>query len=59
MVLPGDGYDSADVYFDYRDGDIRLTQDAIPAMLTLDSSAIRQDCLCYLMHRIGVDGGRL
>jgi hypothetical protein len=59
MVLPGDGCDSADVYFDYRDGDIRLTQDVIPAMLTQDSSAIRQDSLCYLMHRIGVDGGRL
>jgi uncharacterized protein len=59
MVLPGDGCDSADVYFDYQDGDIRLTQDVIPAMLTQDSSAIRQDCLCYLMHRIGVDGRRL
>ena len=59
VVLPGDGLDSAEVYFDYRDGDIRLTQDVIPAMLTQDVQAIRQDCLCYLMHRIGPDGRRL
>jgi hypothetical protein len=31
----------------------------IPAMLTQDSNAIRQDFLCYLMHRIGFDGRRL
>jgi succinylglutamate desuccinylase len=59
VVLPGDGYDSTDVYFDYRDGQIRLTQDVVPAMLTQDPHAIRQDCLCYLMHAIGIDGGRL
>jgi hypothetical protein len=59
MVLRADEFDSADVYFDYREGEIRLTQDVIPAMLTQDPRAIRQDCLCYLMHRIGVDGGRL
>jgi Succinylglutamate desuccinylase / Aspartoacylase family len=59
MLLPADGFDSTEVYFDYREGDIRLTQDVIPAMLTQDPHAIRQDCLCYLMHRIGVDGERL
>jgi hypothetical protein len=36
VVLPGDGYDSTDVYFDYRDGEIGLTQEVIPAMLTQD-----------------------
>jgi hypothetical protein len=59
IVLGADGFDSAEVYFDYQEGEIRLTQDVIPAMLTQDPRAIRQDCLCYLMHRIGVDGGRL
>lgn len=59
IVLPGDGLSSAADYFDYRDGSIRLTQSAIPAMLTQDVDAIRQDCLCYLMHRIGRDGRRL
>jgi uncharacterized protein len=59
VVLPGDGDDSTDVYFDYRGGEIRLTQDIVPAMLTQDPRAIRQDCLCYLMHSIGIDGRRL
>jgi hypothetical protein len=59
MVLPANGSDLANAYFDYRGGDIRLTRNVIPAMLTQDPNAIRQDCLCYLMHRIGVDGARL
>lgn len=59
-VAPGDGEETPPAdYFDYGAGEIRLTQSAIPAMLTLDSNAVRQDCLCYLMHRIGVDGKRL
>lgn len=51
-VLPGDGRNEVGDYFDYRNGEIRLTQDVIPAMLTLDAAAIRQDCLCYFMQRI-------
>lgn len=59
-ILPGDSDDHApDDYFDYADGAIRLTRPAIPAMLTLDPRAVRLDCLCYLMHRIGLDGARL
>ena len=46
-------------YFDYRSGDIVLTESVIPAMLTRDPNAVRLDCLCYLMHRIGLDGKRL
>jgi hypothetical protein len=59
IVLPGEGLDSTPDYFAYRDGSIRLSQDAIPAMLTQDPQAIRQDCLCYLMHRIDLKGDRL
>ena len=59
IVLPATESDSTDVYFDYRERQIRLTQDVVPAMLTLDPRAIRGDCLCYLMHRIGMDGARL
>ncbi|GLH75212.1 hypothetical protein SSBR45G_01200 [Bradyrhizobium sp. SSBR45G] len=51
--------DAATDYFDYSDGEIRLAQDAIPAMLTCDPNAVRLDCLGYLMHRIGRDGRRL
>ncbi len=46
-------------YFDYSSGEIRLSQRVIPAMLTLDPSAVRLDCLGYLMHRIGRDGRRI
>jgi len=46
-------------YFDYSDNEIRLAQPAIPAMLTKSVRAVRQDCLCYLMHRIDFSGQRL
>jgi hypothetical protein len=50
---------AVDGYFDYSRGQIRLSQRAIPAMLTLDPNAVRLDCLGYLMHRIGRDGRRV
>ena len=31
---------------------LRLQREAMPAMLTLDARAVRQDCLCYLMERV-------
>ncbi|MBU0592352.1 MAG: succinylglutamate desuccinylase/aspartoacylase family protein [Gammaproteobacteria bacterium] len=40
--------------FDYCQGEITLRQPLMPAMLTRDERVIRQDCLCYLMERIGV-----
>lgn len=40
--------------FDYRQGEIALRQPLMPAMLTRDERVIRQDCLCYLMERIGM-----
>jgi hypothetical protein len=55
-IAPGDGDAAAGDYFDYSGGAIRLIRPAIPAMLTLDPRAVRLDCLCYLMHRIGFDG---
>lgn len=60
LVLPGDDEEtSTGDYFDYADGEIRLTRTAVPAMLTIDPRAVEQDCLCYLMHRIGADGTRV
>ncbi|MGD9545291.1 MAG: M14 family metallopeptidase [Methylocystis sp.] len=57
QVLPGDGSDMQPAnYFDYSGGEIRLARPAIPAMLTVDRRAVQQDCLCYLMHRISMDG---
>jgi Succinylglutamate desuccinylase / Aspartoacylase family len=59
-ILPGDSDDHApQEYFSYEDGEIRLKRSALPAMLTLDPRAVKEDCLCYLMHRIGMDGARL
>jgi len=58
-IAPGEGDEPPENYFDYANGDIRLTRNAMPAMLTLDPRAVRLDCLCYLMHRIGLDGRRV
>lgn len=59
-ILPGEGDGmQPESYFDYADGEIRLARPAIPAMLTRDPRAVRLDCLCYLMHRIDMDGARV
>lgn len=39
-------------FFTCNNGNIELRQALMPAMLTLDESIIRQDCLCYLMKRL-------
>lgn len=43
-------------FFDCTDGELRLTRDCVPSMLTRDPNAVRLDCLCYLMQRIDRDG---
>jgi hypothetical protein len=57
-VVAGTEFSDVESYFEYTYGEIRLTQRAIPAMLTLDPDAVRLDSLGYLMHRIGRDGRR-
>jgi len=47
---------AADAFFGYAGGQIQLLQRMIPAMLTVDSRAVRLDCLGYLMRRVGPDG---
>lgn len=39
-------------FFTHTHGQIELKQALMPAMLTLDETIIRQDCLCYLMQRL-------
>lgn len=46
------GCDVADEFFHFGDGMITLRRAATPAMLTLDTKVVRQDCLCYLMDRL-------
>lgn len=41
--------DLTDHFFTQDNGEIRLTRNALPSMVTLDRNVIRQDCLCYLM----------
>lgn len=42
-------------FFTRDHGSIQLRQALMPAMLTLDETIIRQDCLCYLMKRLPLD----
>ena len=41
-------------FFEYTGEKILLKKPVMPAMLTMDTQVIRQDCLCYLMERIPV-----
>ena len=54
QALDENGEDIGDRLFDYREDGITLRKSLMPAMLTRDERVIRQDCLCYLMERIGM-----
>ena len=49
------GRDVTPYYFRVEDGELRTARPLMPSMLTLDRRVIRQDCLCYLMERLGYD----
>ncbi len=46
-----DGNRVTELYFSMHDRKINTRRECVPAMLTLDTEVIRQDCLCYLMER--------
>jgi hypothetical protein len=52
QVWDDDGAQVAERYFCVANGELRTLRPVTPAMLTLDTLAIRQDCLCYLMERL-------
>lgn len=52
QALDQEGRDMGRRVFDCSGGQIRLRRPLMPAMLTLDTRVIRQDCLCYLMERM-------
>ena len=52
-VRDDDGEEVGERYFRLNDGEIRTILPLMPSMLTLNTDAIRQDCLCYLMERQG------
>ncbi|MEF8792400.1 M14 family metallopeptidase [Thiohalorhabdus sp.] len=47
------GEEVAERYFWLDDAELRTRLTVMPAMLTRDPTIIRQDCLCYLMERLG------
>lgn len=53
-----DGHDVSAECFDYSDNRIVTRRPLMPAMLSTDEEIVRQDCLCYLMERIGLDEHR-
>lgn len=53
-----DGRDVSAECFDYSDNRIVTRRPLMPAMLSTDEEIVRQDCLCYLMERIGLDEHR-
>ena len=59
LVLPGDDLAAGEPYFDYSGGRIRATRRTVPAMLTVDPTAVRLDSLGYLMQRIDREGQRV
>ncbi len=53
FVLDGDHQDVTERYFALSDGAIVLKRPVVPAMYTTDPYVVHQDCLCYLMQRLG------
>lgn len=51
-VTDENGVPVYDQFFSVDNGQIFLRRAVMPAMLTLVETAVRQDCLCYLMERI-------
>ena len=56
QAVADDGRDVAAQFFEVREGELVTRQAIMPAMLTCNEPAIRQDCLCYLMERMNYGG---
>jgi len=46
------GDDVSERFFELKNGQILTRLAVMPSMLSLDSTIIKQDCLCYLMERL-------
>ena len=49
IVTNDDGEDITDELLRIENGKVYLNRPLMPAMITLDKTIVRQDCLCYLM----------
>mgnify|MGYP000615515299 CR=1 FL=1 len=47
-----DGNDLSDAFFEYKNGEIYTKEEIMPAMITLEPSILKSDCVCYLMKEI-------
>ncbi|MDX1625383.1 MAG: M14 family metallopeptidase [Wenzhouxiangellaceae bacterium] len=47
-----DGAETTDRWFELSGREVVTRRPSMPAMLTTDPRAVRQDCLCYLMERL-------
>ncbi|MCW8854267.1 MAG: M14 family metallopeptidase [Gammaproteobacteria bacterium] len=59
QVLDDNDKDVSDEYFSVVNNQIVLAKTVMPSMLTVNTAAIRQDCLCYLMEKISIPDQRL
>lgn len=55
MARSHSGEDLTQVCFEVKNHWIETRRPLMPAMLTLDPFAIRNDCLCYLMERLNIN----
>lgn len=55
VALDEQGVDVAQRYFAVQDNEIRCTRSVMPSMFTLNKKVIEQDCLGYIMERVGLD----
>ena len=49
------GRDVTASYFEIAGNELRTRLPVMPSMLTVNTTAVRQDCLCYLMEQISLD----
>lgn len=54
LALGHSGENLTNVCFEMENGQILTKRPLMPAMLTLDPFAIKNDCLCYLMERLSI-----
>ncbi|MDH5471739.1 MAG: M14 family metallopeptidase [Gammaproteobacteria bacterium] len=54
QVMNEKDQDVSGEYFTTIDNQIVLKKSVMPSMLTVNTTAIRQDCLCYLMEKIQI-----
>jgi len=45
-------------YFRIEDNELRTLKPIMPSMLTVSTTAIRKDCLCYIMERVPFPSGQ-